>query len=379
VAVTAVIALVLAGGLVYALTGGSGHRGHSAGGQAQLAGAGGPVGPLTVTSVTPADKSVKVDGGGTVKVTFSEPLASSSPRPRLRPAVPGTWSQAGSALVFTPTSAFSPQAKIKVIVPGGHAGVAGADGATLAQPVTTSFHTAAWQPKRLAQLLAQLGYLPMTWKPSHHGAPVPSAASGSWLGSQMAAAYQPPAGKFRRAHGYPAELASFWQPRTYNVMLRGAVMAFQSQHHLKIDGTLTRALWLAVFRAAAADDTNLDGYTYALASKGSPETLTIWHNGHVVLHTAANTGIPQAPTADGTFPVYLRYPFQIMRGTNPDGSSYADPVSFVSYFNGGDAVHYFPRGSYGFQQSLGCVELPYDAAEQSYPYLTYGSLVTVTG
>jgi lipoprotein-anchoring transpeptidase ErfK/SrfK len=97
------------------------------------------------------------------------------------------------------------------------------------------------------------------------------------------------------------------------------------------------------------------------------------------MRTLANTGIPVAPTADGTFPVYERFRFQIMRGTNPDGSSYADPVSYVSYFNGGDAVHYFPRGSYGFQQSLGCVELPYGAAEQAYPFLTYGSLVTVAG
>jgi len=66
-------------------------------------------------------------------------------------------------------------------------------------------------------------------------------------------------------------------------------------------------------------------------------------------------------------------------GTNPDGSHYSDPVSFVSYFNGGDAVHYFPRGSYGWQQSLGCVELPYYSAQRAYPYLTYGSLVTVRG
>jgi hypothetical protein len=77
--------------------------------------------------------------------------------------------------------------------------------------------------------------------------------------------------------------------------------------------------------------------------------------------------------------VYLRYRFQIMRGTNPDGSSYADPVEYVAYFDGGDAVHYFPRGSYGSPQSLGCVELPITAAARAWPYLTYGSLVTVAG
>jgi hypothetical protein len=40
-------------------------------------------------------------------------------------------------------------------------------------------------------------------------------------------------------------------------------------------------------------------------------------------------------------------------------------------------VHYYLRGSYGFPQSLGCVELPMNEAAKAWPYLTYGSLVTV--
>ena len=67
-----------------------------------------------------------------------------------------------------------------------------------------------------------------------------------------------------------------------------------------------------------------------------------------------------------------------MKGTNPDGSKYADPVAWVAYFHGGEAVHNFPRYSYGFPQSLGCVELPWAPAKRVWPYLTYGTLVTVT-
>ncbi|HEY2436122.1 MAG TPA: L,D-transpeptidase, partial [Solirubrobacteraceae bacterium] len=63
----------------------------------------------------------------------------------------------------------------------------------------------------------------------------------------------------------------------------------------------------------------------------------------------------------------------------PDGSHYADYVQWVSYFNGGDAVHYMPRSGYGTPQSLGCIELPYAAAERAWGYLMYGTLVTVTG
>jgi hypothetical protein len=47
-------------------------------------------------------------------------------------------------------------------------------------------------------------------------------------------------------------------------------------------------------------------------------------------------------------------------------------------------VHAFPRGSYGWYQSLGCVELPYDGsgpgvAENVWNLITYGTLVTVVG
>jgi hypothetical protein len=54
-------------------------------------------------------------------------------------------------------------------------------------------------------------------------------------------------------------------------------------------------------------------------------------------------------------------------------------VWYASYFHGGDAVHQFDRYSYGSYQSLGCVEVPYSVAKKAYPYLTYGTLVTVTG
>jgi hypothetical protein len=50
----------------------------------------------------------------------------------------------------------------------------------------------------------------------------------------------------------------------------------------------------------------------------------------------------------------------------------------VAYFRAGEAVHYFPRGAYGYQQSLGCVELPLAQSAYIWPYMTYGTLVTVT-
>jgi lipoprotein-anchoring transpeptidase ErfK/SrfK len=52
-------------------------------------------------------------------------------------------------------------------------------------------------------------------------------------------------------------------------------------------------------------------------------------------------------------------------------------VKWVSYFNGGDALHAFPRASFGTPQSLGCVELPEASAKKVWPYTPIGTLVTI--
>jgi peptidoglycan hydrolase-like protein with peptidoglycan-binding domain len=294
--------------------------------------------------------------------------------------VPGTWSAQGNDLVFAPSVAFRPSSRVTVTVPSGPSGVRGANGGLLTAGVSEHFTTAGYSQLRLTELLGQLGYLPLSWSQAVGGQTrqLPGATD---LASQSQAgmAFDPPAGIFRWNPGYPYELRHLWSAGSSNIVVRGAIMAFQSDHGLAITGDVTGQLWAQLFTAAARGQQNPNGYTYAITSKSSPETLTIWHNGSVVLHTLVNTGIGVAPTVDGTFPVYLRYRNQIMSGTNPDGSHYADPVSFVAYFHGGDAVHYFPRGSYGSPQSLGCVELPMAEAQRAWPYLTYGSLVTVTG
>jgi lipoprotein-anchoring transpeptidase ErfK/SrfK len=99
----------------------------------------------------------------------------------------------------------------------------------------------------------------------------------------------------------------------------------------------------------------------------------------VIGGTPVNTGIPSAPTATGTYPVFEHLPVTTMSGTNPDGSHYSDPgIPDVSYFNGGDALHGFTRAQYGSPQSLGCVEMPYSVAAQVYPYTPIGTLVHVS-
>ena len=379
IAVGVATAAVAAAGITFAVTHSSSSGNQQASG---LPGNSTSTGPMKVTSMTPASKATGVDGAMPITVRFTDPVAGNSAKPQLSPSVPGNWTAVGNALVFTPQTPFSPTTKITVTVPNGPTGVRAEGGGLLSAPVSEQFTTGSYSQGALAEMLAQQGYLPMSWSPSSNGlVRAENEEAGADPASLTAAgqAYNPPAGTFSFDSGYPSMLQSMWSPDQPNVLLRGAVMAFESEHNMTIDGNLTPRFWKALFRASAKGEQNTNGYTYAVASKNLPETLTIYHNGREVERTLANTGIPDSPTVDGTFPVYEKFRFQIMSGTNPDGSSYADPVSFVSYFNGGDAVHYFPRGSYGFQQSLGCVELPWNSAEEAYPYLTYGSLVTVTG
>jgi len=332
---------------------------------------------LRVVSSTPSAGARDVNGTQPIRLSLSGVPAASSPLPHLSPSVPGTWSRDGTSLIFTPSAGFPEDTQVTISEPG-HRG-RGQDLGGGSAGWTVSFSTASYSTLRLQQLLAQLGYLPLTWSPHVDSAIMPAGTvTSGGAEAELSAAYQPPDGQFTWVSGYPSYLASLWQPGAANLIDTGAIMAFESDRGLALDGVAGPKVWTDLLQAAETQQDNPNGYTYAIASEGAPETLTIWHDGQDVFSSLANTGIPIAPTSDGTFPVYLRYRFQVMQGTNPDGSHYADPVQFVSYFQAGEAVHYFPRYSYGFPQSLGCVELPLDAAAQAWPYLTYGSLVTVS-
>lgn len=369
-----------------------------------------PKGPEQVLSVAPANGAASVNGAGPFTVHFAKALARNSPMPALSPAIPGSWAVTGNDAVFTPDKGYDPGTTVTLTVPAGATGVVTTGNGKLAAPVTSTFTTGQFSTARLEQLLAQFGYLPLTWtqtsttaaysSPSSSASPsgsasaaTPSATSPAPLtaNQQWSAAFSPPSGTYSwTSSNYPVNLTSLWTPDAPSEILRGAVMAFQADHNLMSDmvyenqsgltltGAIGQRLWAAVFQAVQSNQVNTHGYTYALATQTSPEYLTVWHNGQQIFHQLANTGIGVAPTAVRTDPVYIRYQNQIMKGTNPDGTKYADPVAWVAYFHSGEAIHYFPRGSYGSPQSLGCVELPYAQAQWLWPYLSYGTLVTVT-
>ena len=374
-------ALVLAAGVAIVVFGSPGSHAApvTAAERSSVAAVRQPAVALQVLSVTPAAGAHGVNGAAPIRVQFSAPLAARTPTPRLSPQIAGNWQVQGDTVVFTPAVGYFQNTRVTLKIPGGASGMVSVGGASagvggvLASGVTETFTTGSFSTLRLQQLFAQLGYLPLTWTPSR------SAISPGNAHAELSAAYRPPRGTFSWQGNYPPNLTDQWNAGSGNMLDVGAIRAFESVRGLTMDGYAGHAVWSDLLAAVAKGQRNPDGYTYALAKQNSPETLTVWHNGYVVLKSLTNTGIAASPTVDGTFPVYLRFYFSYMKGTNPDGTKYDDPVYYANYFNGGDAVHQFYRYSYGSYQSLGCVELPWDAAKAAYSYLYYGSLVTVTG
>jgi hypothetical protein len=331
-----------------------------------------PAGPAAHVLVRPALAS-KLEPSSPIILTFSRPVEDvlGEARPVLEPHVPGAWRRPNDhTLVFQPSGLGFPLGRrVHVRLPAPVDVISGSDPARS--------RTLTWQvPRgslvRLKQLLAETGYLPLDFEPA---APVASTPVG-----QMRAAIDPPEGTFDwRFAKTPWKLRALWGKEADRAtMVRGAIMAYQSTHGMDPDGFPSLAVFRSLVRDVLAGRHAKGGYSYVFVTESSPEMLTLWHDGEVVLRTPVNTGIPGRPTDIGTFPVYLHLTSTTMAGTNPDGTHYNDVgVPWVNYFSGGDAIHGFVRPGYGWPQSLGCVEVLPSTAEVIFPYVNVGTLVTV--
>jgi hypothetical protein len=299
----------------------------------------------------------RISPSAVLTLTFAKPVSDllGSKLPRLEPAVSGHWAQVGpNTLSFRPAGlGFGLGGIVHVQLPG----------------QTLAWRVASGSELRLQELLARLGYLPVVW----HGAATTTPAA------EVAAAVSAPHGTFSwRYPNTPASLQTLWRPGAWNVVTQGAVMRFEEEHGLATDGVAGPQVWRALIHDDLAGRGSDAGYNYVFVHETVPQSLSLWHDGRVILTSPGNTGIASAPTAQGTWPVFEHIPVGTMSGTNPDGSHYHDPgIRWISYFHGGDALHEFPRASFGTPQSLGCVELPEAAAAQIWPYTPIGTLVTI--
>ncbi|HEX7082511.1 MAG TPA: L,D-transpeptidase family protein [Gaiellaceae bacterium] len=322
------------------------------------------VSPSTAARLTPTHP---------LRLTLSQPVDDvfGSKRPALHPSVPGKWVDVDDYTIeFVPEGpGFGLGMHVHLTLPVEVAVVAG--------PKTSTVKTLSWSVPdgstlRLQQLLAQLHYLPLEWHPADARVALTATA-------QARAAIDPPDGRFTWRHpNLPQPLRSLWSEGNWTTMTQGAVMRFQHDNGLTVDGLAGPVVWRTLIRDTLHHKGATGGYSYVLVHRQVPQTLVLWHEGKVVLSARVNTGVAGAPTALGTWPVFLRASTTTMSGVNPDGSHYHDEgIRWVSYFHGGEAIHGFNRASYGYPQSVGCVEAPVDTAAKIWPYTPIGTLVTI--
>lgn len=287
--------------------------------------------------------------------------ASQLPHLLIRPALTTKWQQIGAREVqAVATEKLKPLVGYTVLTPLAMRCAKSCTFTSLRTLRTNVTTNVTWEE----QLLAEAGYLPVSFTPALTTTDPSAQTAGTftWLYPNL-----------------PSTLSGLWSVGVDNVLVTGALMTFQSQHNLATTGIADPVTWSALIASVASGAVDPSPYNYVSVTQTLPETLTLYIAGVAKFHTLVNTGISVSPTALGTYPVYLRYTSQTMSGTNPDGSHYSDPgIPWVSYFNGGDALHGFIRSTYGWPQSLGCVEMPFASAKTVWPHTPIGTLVSVT-
>jgi hypothetical protein len=312
-----------------------------------------------------------------ISLTFSKPVSKvlGSHMPTITGSSGGTWKTISShAIEYVPSGyGYGLDQKVSIALP---AGVQLAGATASSSSSTGTWTVPAGSNEDLNYLLANLGYLPMTV--SYKG----QRPADTDAAQEQAAVHPPAATMGWQYSNTPSGLTGQWEGADESdaaVMTKGAIMMFEDQHGMSVDGEAGPDVWKALIAAEIQGQKNTFGYTFVSVTKGSPESLELWHSGSMKLSgIPVNTGVAGADTEDGTFPVFEHAPSVTMSGTNVDGSHYVDPgIKWVSYFNGGDALHEYPRASYGFPQSNGCVEMDDANAAAVYPYTPIGTLVQV--
>ncbi|HXW38824.1 MAG TPA: Ig-like domain-containing protein, partial [Acidimicrobiales bacterium] len=125
------------------------------------------IAPFDVIATTPSASASQVPSATTITVSFSSPIGKQSPMPTLNPSVPGAWSLVSpTELEFVPSAPLVPGASESVVIPGGSEGMESAEGVRLANSTTIPFDVQSGSTLRLQQLLAELGYLPLSFTPT---------------------------------------------------------------------------------------------------------------------------------------------------------------------------------------------------------------------
>ncbi len=327
-----------------------------------------PAPALTPTRLIGLPPRTIVNGTLPVTIELSGAPAPGSPTPMLSPAVAGAWKIVGDTESFTAASTLNPCSSYTLTI---WARTTASGQAQLGHRVRLALRVACPPLSGMQQALARLGYLGAVFRPTYDYVTPRGRVSRR---EAAVAAYHPARGMLAPdpAAAPPVRLG------VLDAATRGAIEVYQADHDMTMTGEPNVATWDSVLAAETYYRRDPQPYTWVDVSESLPETLVLYRGHHAVLSTPVNTGVAGAETEPGIFPIYSRLVSTTMTGTDPDGTKYVAPdVPWVNYFNGGDAVHGYPRAAYGFPQSNGCVEVPIETARRIFGMLAIGDIVEV--
>jgi L,D-transpeptidase catalytic domain len=301
-------------------------------------------------------------------VRLNAPVYPGSQLPSLSTAAAGAWKIEGDSEVFTPDSTLAPCSSYTLTIWPGTTATAHLP---LSRRRTVHIDVACPPVVALQQALARLGYIGAVLHPLH--------LFHEWRGrltrrEAAARAYAPPHGPLRPdpSDAPPVQLGQL------DTVTRAALTVYEGTHGLPAAQAPDERTWESLLHDLTFYRRDPRPYTWVTVGMSLPQTVEVHEGSRVALSSLANTGVPGAETERGMFPIYARFVSTSMSGTDPDGVKYDVPdVPWVNYFNGGDAVHGYPRAAYGFPQSNGCVELPIESARTAFGMLELGDIVWV--
>jgi len=104
------------------------------------------------------------------------------------------------------------------------------------------------------------------------------------------------------------------------------------------------------------------------------QIIRAYQDGDLLRTVAVSTGLPETPTVEGEFSIYLKRPAQLMSGPG----YYLPGVPWVMYFYQGYGIHgTYWHDNFGQPMSHGCVNLPTAEAAWFYDWAEIGTPVLV--
>ena len=110
----------------------------------------------------------------------------------------------------------------------------------------------------------------------------------------------------------------------------------------------------------------------------STQTLTMWLGSQVVKSFLISSGKAATPTQIGEGMIYSKTPSMTMTGTIAGDYFYVPNVKWVSFFNGGEAIHgTYWHSNFGYPMSHGCINMTEVDAKTLYDFAPIGTKVIV--